>query len=223
MREKLFPLLVRSQVRRLEEEYKDYFFQPHTEPLVDFFFRKIYTHEGKEKRDEEAYRLYARWKHILSERAQKRVESLFELNQMTDTLDNMSVEYILSKKRLREKYLKKGEIPIEDLPKIYREANPLDLRERHLALLLKNMEGFISLLRHSVIRVFLKPLKLMAKLSGTPFLYETFEEGYQAIQGVSQEELFLFLEEVRKREKKYWSKVYGCDFYIPSGGEEKIK
>ncbi|MBV6493159.1 MAG: hypothetical protein LDLANPLL_01174 [Turneriella sp.] len=201
-------LVVNTYVYRSRETYKDYFEQPHTRPLADYFFEKIYTLDGKVERDALAEKTYNRFRAMLTEKSRARIENLLLLNELTDKLDTELANYL----RVHPKHLvgtpDKQHIDLKKLPQLYRECNLMADRVEQLRLVVHNLESFFELSKHPLAGVIMRPVSIAARTVGFTSLFKIFEEGYYATKPISKEVFFEFTQYVRGHETQFLEKVY---------------
>ena len=201
-------IVINTYVRRSRLTYKEYFEQETTRPLADYFFEKIYTLEGKAKRDELAVKTYHRFKGMLSEKSRGRIEHLLLLNQVTDKLDREMADYIKENRKVIVEHDGVRHIDLKKLPQIYKKCNKLEDRVEQLKLVVSNLESFFELSKHPLAGVVMRPVSLAARTVGFTELYKVFEAGYNATKPVSKEVFFEFTQYVRGHETLFLEKAF---------------
>lgn len=201
-------IVVNTHVLRFHTTYAEYFNDPSTRALANYFFEKIYTLEGKSERDELAMKTYNRFKGMLSEKSRERIENLMLLNEITDELDSQMADVIRADKKYIVQQGAVEHVDFKKLPMLYRRANDPEARIRQLRLIILNLESFFELSKHPLAGVVMRPVSLAARTVGATKLYRIFEEGYSATKPVSKEVFFEFTQYVRGHETQFLEKAY---------------
>lgn len=207
-------IVVNTHVRRFHTTYHEYFAQDSTRALADYFFERIYTLEGKSERDQMAMKTYNRFKGMLSEKNQERIENLLLLNEITDELDIQMANVIRKEKKYIVTHDGTQHIDLKKLPSLYRKANDLAGRAKQLKLIIQNLESFFELSKHPLAGVIIRPVSLAARTVGAGKLYKVFEEGYNATKPVSREIFFEFTGYVRGHETQFLEKAFKTHVHL---------
>jgi hypothetical protein len=189
--------VVRAQVERFHEFYKDYFNREETLLMVQYFFEKIYNLEGRKEWIHLAIDSFDKVKNIMKDSTRENVEKLMELNQLTDQLDEHMAKLILEKGW-------KGETLSRDQYDLYfSEIGYSKDRAHQLQHVLTNLQQFYELAHRPINAVIIKPVKVMSKMLGIHPLFATVEDGYYACMPVRREIFDAFYEEVKTKEWAY--------------------
>jgi hypothetical protein len=191
-------LIVDAQIKRFRNDYEKYFNQKKTTKMVSFFFDKIYSLEDKEKRDNLTINTVMKVRKHLKESTCEKLDSLLNLNDITDYLD-----LVMAKRLIMKGWENKKQISDKEYQLLYKECNNRDKRIDQYNLLIWNFETFYKLSRKSILKFLIKPLKIAAKAFGVIYLYKIFEEAYKVSRPISKEIFYPFLEEVKKHEITY--------------------
>lgn len=208
-------IIINTHVRRFRQTYVEYFQDPKTQALADYFFQEIYTLEGKEERDKLAVKTYQRFKGMLTAKSRERIEKLLYLNEITDSLDFTMAQII----RKEPKFIVHADgldfVDFKKLASLYRKANPSKERVNQLELVLVNLESFFDLSKHPLAPVIIRPVSLAARAVGAIRLFRIFEQGYNATKPISKEVFFDFTAHVRQNEILFLEKIYKKRIKIP--------
>ncbi len=189
--------VVRAQVERFHEFYREYFNREETLLMVQYFFEKIYNLEGRKEWIHLAIDSFDKVKNIMKDSTRENVEKLMELNQITDHLDEQMAKLILEKGW-------KGEILSRDQYDMYfSEIGHSKDRAHQLQHVLTNLQQFYELAHRPINAVIIKPVKVMSKMLGIHPLFATVEDGYYACMPVRREIFDAFYEEVKAKEWAY--------------------
>jgi hypothetical protein len=189
--------VVRAQVERFHEFYYDYFNREETLLMVQYFFEKIYNLDGRKEWIHLAIDSFDKVKNIMKESTRENVEQLMELNQLTDTLDEIMAKLILGKGW-------KGEtLTRVQYDEYYSEIGHSKERAHQLQHVLTNLQQFYELAHRPINAVIIKPVKVMSKMLGIHPLFETIEDGYYACMPVRREIFDAFYEDVKTKEWAY--------------------
>lgn len=203
--------IVRSQVERFRKFYADYFHLEETIPMVEYFFETIYNLDGKEVWMHLAMDTYQRVKGMMKETTRANLETLIELNNLTDRLDADMAKLLLQrdwdgKKLGREEY--------DDL---YRAFGYKEDREKQLKIVLHNLRTFYELAHRPISAYLIRPARFMASILGVSVLFDSVEQAYNAVLPVSPEVFVSFIEKVELRETEYIQAAF------PKGSEPPEK
>ncbi|MCX7631797.1 MAG: hypothetical protein N2Z22_00535 [Turneriella sp.] len=214
MPDRYHQIIVNTHIRRFRLSYGEYFNQPNTRALADYFFEKIYTLEGKAERDALAIKTYNRFKSMLSEKSRTRIENLLLLNELTDTLDRQMADVIRKDKKYIVRHGGVEHVDLKKLPALYRKANDPEERIRQLLLVVQNLESFFELSKHPLAPVVVRTVGVAARTVGVMPLYHIFEQGYTATKTVSREIFYEFTNYVRWHEAQFLEKVYRRHIHV---------
>jgi len=197
--------IVRSQVERFRKFYADYFHLEETIPMVEYFFETIYNLEGKEAWMNLALDTYQKVKGMMKETTRSNLETLIELNNLTDRLDGEMAKLLLArgwdgKKLNREEY--------DDL---YRAFGHKQERIKQLEIVLHNLRTFYELAHRPIAAYLIRPARFMASLLGVSLLFDSVEQAYNAVLPVSPEIFSSFIEKVEERETQYLNSAFGSE------------
>ena len=201
-------LVVNTHIHRFENFYERYFNRPDTRELVQYFFNRIYTLEGKAERDKTAKKVYDRFRAVLSEKAKERIENLMNLNDLTDSLDLQMAVALQKNPPLQNHTTEGGVISPDVFRELYRIANSQKDREEQLQLILHNLESFFELSKHPLAEMMMKPASMAAAMVGAKSIFAIFEEGYRATRPVQKEIFTEFMQVVRQKENQFLQSIY---------------
>ncbi|MCB1201606.1 MAG: hypothetical protein KDK41_13250 [Leptospiraceae bacterium] len=201
-------LVVNTHIHRFENFYERYFNRPDTRELVQYFFNRIYTLEGKAERDKTAKKVYDRFRAVLSEKAKERIENLMNLNDLTDSLDLQMAVALQKNPQLQNHTTEGGVISPDVFRELYRIANSQKDREEQLQLILHNLESFFELSKHPLAEMMMKPASMAAAMVGAKSIFAIFEEGYRATRPVQKEIFTEFMQVVRQKENQFLQSIY---------------
>jgi hypothetical protein len=187
--------IVRAQVERFRKFYADYFHLEETISMVEYFFETIYNLDGKEAWMHLALDTYQKVKGMMKETTRANLETLIELNNLTDHLD--SERDWDGKKLTREEY--------DDLYKAYGHKEE---RKKQLEIVLHNLRTFYELAHKPISAYLIRPARFMASLLGVSLLFESVEKAYNAVLPVSPEIFVSFIEQVERRETEYLESAF---------------
>ncbi len=202
-------IIIKSHVARFHASYQSYFNRKESRELVEYFFEKIYSLEGKQRRDEVAVKTYKRFKALLSEKARDRIEKLLYLNEMTDTLDLKMAAMLAQRPDWAGQAVKDGILETETYRALYRLANTYEERLEQLGLVIWNLESFFELSKHPLAEMVMRPAYVAAAMVGAKDVFYVFEQGYNATKPVSKELFAEFLAAVKKNEAEFLEQLYG--------------
>ncbi len=211
-------LIIQTHIYRFFQEYHDYFEKDKTKKLVNFFFNRIYTLEGKDQRDNMAQETFSRFRGILSEKSRNRIDKLLRLNSLTDELDKEMAIHWKNDPELSGKIEYWKVIPCDVFKGLMLRSNTFESRKEQATLSIENLESFFELSKNPIAEMVMKPIKMAAMMMGIRQLYETLEEGYNATRPVDKELFKIFMEEVREKESDYLKSVYGRELTFPESG-----
>lgn len=189
--------IVRAQVERFHEFYREYFNREETILMVQYFFEKIYNLDGRKEWIHLAIDSFDKVKNIMKESTRENVEKLMELNRLTEKLDE-EMATLLLKKDWKGEQLNRA-----TYDEYFSEMGYSTERAHQLQHVLANLQQFYELAHRPINAVILKPVKLMSKMLGIYPLFSTIEDGYYACLPVRKEIFQGFYEEVRNREWAY--------------------
>ncbi|MCB1147310.1 MAG: hypothetical protein KDK38_10945 [Leptospiraceae bacterium] len=201
-------LVVNTHIHRFENFYERYFNRPDTRELVQYFFNRIYTLEGKAERDKTAKKVYDRFRAVLSEKAKERIENLMNLNDLTDSLDLQMAVALKKNPQFQNQTTESGVISPDVFRELYRIANSQKDREEQLQLILHNLESFFELSKHPLAEMMMKPASMAAAMVGAKSIFAIFEEGYRATRPVQKEIFTEFMQVVRQKENQFLQSIY---------------
>jgi hypothetical protein len=192
--------IVRAQVERFHDFYLDYFQREETLKMVEFFFEKVYSLEGKHEWVDIAYNSFEKVKTMMKESTRENMEQLMELHAITDELDTEMAKLLLNKEW--------NGLPISrhDYDTLFVELGRADRRAIQLKYVLKNLIQFYELAHRPINAMIMKPARFMSKVLGLYPLFAAVEEGYYACLPVSLEIFQGFYKEVESRE---WDYLFG--------------
>ncbi|TGK21014.1 hypothetical protein EHO61_03920 [Leptospira fluminis] len=197
--------IVRAQVERFRKFYADYFHLEETIPMVEYFFETIYNLEGKEAWMQLALDTYQRVKSMMKETTRSNLETLIELNNLTDKLDSEMAKLLLARdwngKRLTR----------EEYDELYRVFGHKPEREEQLRIVLHNLRTFYELAHRPIAAYLIRPARLMASLLGVSPLFHSVEQAYNAVLPVSPEIFAAFIEKVEERETQYLNSAFDSE------------
>ncbi|PJZ50679.1 FFLEELY motif protein [Leptospira saintgironsiae] len=194
--------VVRAQVERFRKFYADYFHLEETISMVEYFFETIYNLDGKEAWMHLALDTYQKVKGMMKETTRANLETLIELNNLTDHLDSEMAQLLIQKdwdgkKLSREEY--------DDLYKAYGHKEE---REKQLEIVLHNLRTFYELAHKPISAYLIRPARFMAGLLGVSLLFDSVEKAYNAVLPVSPEIFVSFIEQVERRESEYLESAF---------------
>lgn len=191
--------LVAHQIERLKETYRDFVVDDATRTLGAFFFDKIYSTQGKEKRDVDFKRMYETFKDRLGDEIADQLGKLVHVNALTDQLD----EAVVAK---MEDYGVNGTFTNDQYERAYRETDVYEERSEQIELLCDSMVFFHTISHWRSMSLALKVIKLVARLKGAKELADFLDEGYRAFRTVK--EIAHFRETVYEREFLRLNRIY---------------
>ena len=189
--------VVRAQVERFHDFYREYFNREETILMVQYFFEKIYNLEGRKEWIYLAIDSFDKVKNIMKDSTRENVEKLMELNRLTEKLDGEMASLLL------KKGWKGEQISRESYDEYFSQMGFATERAHQLQHVLANLQQFYELAHRPINSVILKPVKLMSKMLGIYPLFATIEDGYYACMPVRREIFLGFYEEVKSKEWAY--------------------
>ena len=189
--------VVRAQVERFHEFYKEYFNREDTILMVQYFFEKIYNLEGRKEWIHLALDSFDKVKNIMKDSTRENVEKLMELNQLTEKLDEGMAKLLLNTNWNGE------QIDRNTYDTYFSEMGHATERAHQLQHVLSNLQQFYDLAHRPINAVIIKPVKVMSKMLGIQPLFATIEDGYYACLPVKKQIFEGFYEEVRNKEWAY--------------------
>ncbi|TGK01521.1 hypothetical protein EHQ53_07460 [Leptospira langatensis] len=189
--------VVRAQVERFRKFYADYFHLEETISMVEYFFETIYNLDGKDAWMHLAMDTYQRVKGMMKETSRANLETLIELNNLTDQLDGEMARLLILRgwdghKLSREEY-----------DQLYLAYGHQEEREKQLEIVLHNLRTFYELAHKPIAAYLIRPARFMASILGVSLLFESVEKAYNAVLPVSPEIFVSFIEQVEQREWEY--------------------
>lgn len=196
--------IIRCQVERFRKDYAEYFEQPDTEKLVNFFFKRIYDLEAQDTIIQTAINTYNKVKGQLSAETRDNLENLIELNRLTHALDHRMAHLLL------DKGWKEGEtVTPAAYFDLYVELGMETERRQQLLSSVKSMVESYQLAHKPFSDVVLKAAKGFAVMFGVMPLYRFADEGYQATKAVKGDVFNRFIEKVMENELEYIVRAFG--------------
>lgn len=189
--------VVRIQIQRFRHFYNEYFHKNETIPLVEYFFEKVYSLEGKEAWLHLAMNTFQKVKHMIKDTTRENVESLIEVNNLTEELDSAMAHMLL------ENGWEGETLTLEEYTDYYIELGEEEKRRRQLEIVLHNLKLFYDLAHRPINAILIRPAKFMSQMLGVYPLFKSVEEGYYATLPVPPEIFHAFYEEVEKKEWKF--------------------
>lgn len=196
-------LVVQAQVDRSHILYQKYFEREESRQLVDFFFAKIYSLDGKAERDHLTRKTVNRVRNYIKATTREKLDKLLLLNDITDYLDIQ-----LAHKIIERGWVERERLTQSEYEELYVSLDNRPVREEQLELLLWNFDTFFALSRSPVIKMMIPPLKMATKLFGARSLFELFDQAYKASASVSEELFQEFLESVKTTEAGYIRRLF---------------
>ncbi len=189
--------VVRSQVERFRKFYSDYFHLEETISMVEYFFETIYNLDGREVWMHLALDTYQKVKGMMKESTRGNLETLIELNNLTDHLDTEMAKLLIQRNWDGRKLSR------EEYDSLYRAFGHKEEREKQLGIVLHNLRTFYELAHRPIAAYLIRPARFMASLLGVSILFDSVEQAYNAVLPVSPEIFISFIEKVEERESEY--------------------
>lgn len=200
MREsKLKTALIQHQIERLKETYADFLNDEFSQELGTFFFDRLYSTQGKSKRDEDFKKLYEYFKDKLGQDFVAQLGKLVNLNDLTDRLDDLVVEQIeqlgLGTDFTREQY-----------ELAYRLCDNYEDRKQQIELICDTLLYFHKVSFWRSMSLVLRVVRMVARMKGAPELGDFLYDGYQTFRTVKDIEPFraAMLEREMERLDRIW-------------------
>ncbi|TGK07288.1 hypothetical protein EHO59_04045 [Leptospira semungkisensis] len=194
--------VVRAQVERFRKFYADYFHLEETISMVEYFFETIYNLDGKEAWMHLALDTYQRVKGMMKETTRANLETLIELNNLTDQLDGEMAKLLIERDWDGRKLAR------EEYDELYRAYGHREEREKQLEIVLHNLRTFYELAHKPIAAYLIRPARFMASLLGVSLLFDSVEKAYNAVLPVSPEIFVSFIEQVEQREWEYLNAAF---------------
>lgn len=189
--------IVRSQVERFRKFYADYFHLEETIPMVEYFFETIYNLDGKEVWMNLALDTYQKVKGMMKESTRVNIETLIDLNHLTDKLDGEMAKLLIQRNWSGRKLSR------EEYDELFRAFGHPEEREKQLSIVLHNLRTFYELAHRPISAYLIRPARFMASVLGVSVLFDSVEQAYNAVLPVSPEIFVSFIEKVEQRESEY--------------------
>jgi len=196
--------IVRCQVERFRNSYRQYFEREDTEKLVAFFFERIYDLEAQDTIIHSAINTYSKVKNHLSEHTRDNLDNLIVLNQLTHVLDKR-----MSKLLLKHGWKEGDKLSQEEYFKLFTELGLEAERREQLASSIKCMLVSYHIAHRPFNDTLLKAAKGFAIVFGVSSLYNFIEEGYIATRMVKTDVFDKFIETVTETEMGYLERAFG--------------
>jgi len=202
--------LIRFQVCRLQQTYRDLTEDSRYALLAKFFFEDVYSTRDKERRDASAQALHAKVRQVLGEEPVRNLERVIELNELTDRLDfalvrklhALGVSSVIREPRYEEAYFL---------------CDNYEDRMRQIELILHSIRYFHGLAQYRSIGMGLKILRPYALLRKATALLDFLQNGYRAFRSIKN--IDPFYECVKVREIERLNRIYSLGRKVPSDRE----
>jgi len=188
------------QLDRIKNTYKDFSISPQFKELTIFFFEQIYGPQDFGFRNDSIKTLYKKSHPFLRQDIVKAIEYVLELNDLSDTMDDMLVNQIL-------KIGSQNELDKELYELAYIKCNNYDQRNYQIDLMVEATNRIFNLSHLWLIGASLTALHSFTDLLGMGKIMNFLYDGYQAFHNV--EDITPFVEAVYQRETNINNRIFG--------------
>ena len=179
------------QLDRIKKRYLDFSTSAQYKDLISFFFEQIYGPQDFGFRNNSIKTLFKKSHPVLTQEIIVAIESVIELNDLSDELDNLTAEQL-------QKLNITNEISPVDYANAYKNCNNYDLRQQQIDLMLDTTKRVFKLSQVWFIGASLLALHSFADLLGLGKIMNFLYKGYQAFHKVK--DITPFLDAVYQRE-----------------------
>jgi hypothetical protein len=187
------------QSNRLRRDYADIAAIPQYDKVGEFFFSEMYGPRDFTARDRSAQRL-KQFLHYLPGVRLRDVEDVLDLLELTNKLDHELADLM----HIRNIGLDFSE---EIYEQMYFEADNYEPRYEQIELVYRCLHNVFRLSRNPLIGRALHSTRFLARLAGIEAGYDFLIAGYDALQQVS--DIDLFAEAIKEREIRRLDRIYG--------------
>ncbi len=188
------------QLDRIKNTYSDFSNSQQFNQLTSFFFKQIYGPQDFGFRNDSIKTLYHKSHLFLRQDIIKAVEGVLELNELSDELDEIMVNQLISMGEI-------SDISFENYGKAYKNCNNYDRRCSQIDLMVHTTKRVFELSHIWLIGASLSALHSFAEILGMAKIMNFLYDGYQAFHKV--DDITTFVDAVYQRESELNERLFG--------------